>query len=197
MVVASLHLTTVAIAESELSYLRVQLAPAAYWPRQGHGPHGNAEEWSGLNSRDRQFYSRRQDGAAIGNILLETSVHNLSAETSHQKELWKNQMKIVKTTAAALMSSLLIGAACMPAWSATGATPAPISADVMLAKNVTGSLPAPRSWLVPSAVDTTQGQEQTNCKARHLYSQHDIVGDPQACIMGALTIGGSSTAVAP
>jgi hypothetical protein len=37
--------------------------------------------------RDRQFYSRRQDGAAIGNILLETSVHNLSAETSHQKEL--------------------------------------------------------------------------------------------------------------
>jgi hypothetical protein len=106
-------------------------------------------------------------------------------------------MKIVKTTAAALMSSLLIGAACMPAWSATGAAPAPISADVMLAKNVTGSLPAPRSWLVPSAVDTTQGQEQTNCKARHLYSQHDIVGDPQACIMGALTIGGSSTAVAP
>ena len=106
-------------------------------------------------------------------------------------------MKIVKTTAAALMSSLLIGAACMPAWSATGATLAPISTNVMLAKNVTGSLPAPRSWLVPSGVDTAPHQDQTNCTARHFYSQHDIVGDPQACIMGALTIGGGSTAVAP
>ena len=106
-------------------------------------------------------------------------------------------MNIFKTTAVALMSSLLIGAASMPAWSATGATPAPISADVMLAKNVTGSLPTPRSWLVPSAVDTASHQYETNCRVRHVYSQHDIVGDPQACIMGALTIGGGSTAVAP
>jgi hypothetical protein len=50
---------------------------------------------------------------------------------------------------------------------------------------------------VPSAVDTASPQDQTNCKAPHFYSQHDVVGDPQACIMGALTIGGSSTAVAP
>ena len=42
---------------------------------------------SGLNSATGNFYSRRQDGAAIGNCLAETSVHNLSAETSHQKEL--------------------------------------------------------------------------------------------------------------
>jgi hypothetical protein len=106
-------------------------------------------------------------------------------------------MKIVKTTAAALMSSLLIGVACMPAWSATGTIPTPVSADMMLAKNVTGSLPAVRSWLVPSAVDTASHQDSTNCRVGHVYSQHDIVGDPQACILGALTIGGSSTAVAP
>jgi len=78
-----------------------------------------------------------------------------------------------------------------------GATPTPVSADVMLAKNVTGSLPITRSWLVPSAVDTASHQGPTNCRVRHVYSQHDIVGDPLACIMGALTIGGSSTAVAP
>jgi hypothetical protein len=106
-------------------------------------------------------------------------------------------MKIVKTTAAALMSSLLIGAACIPAWSAMGATPIAVSAGVMLAKNVTGSLPITRSWLVPSAVDTASHQDPTNCRVRHVYSQHDIVGDPQACIMGALTLAGSSTAVAP
>lgn len=27
---------------------------------------------------------------------------------------------------------------------------------------------------------------QNNCKPGHLYSAHDIVGDPQACIMGSL-----------
>jgi hypothetical protein len=99
-------------------------------------------------------------------------------------------MKIVKTTAAALLSSLIIGAACMPAWSATSSTPAPISANVILAKNVTGSLPAARSWLDPSPVDTAPRPDQTNCKAGHVYSQHDIVGDPRACIMGLVTIGG-------
>jgi hypothetical protein len=112
--------------------------------------------------------------------------------------LKENQMKIVKTTAAALLSSMLIGAVCTPAWSATGATQAPLDADVIIAKNVVAApLPAARSWLDPSPVDTAPPQDQTNCKAGHVYSQHDIVGDPQACIMGTLTIGGSSAAVAP
>jgi hypothetical protein len=102
-------------------------------------------------------------------------------------------MNIFKTTAVALMSSLLIGAASMPAWSATGATPAPIGADVMLAKNVMESPVAARSWLDPSPVDSTPHQNPSKCKAGHAYSQHDTVGDPQACIMGILTIG----AVAP
>jgi hypothetical protein len=107
-------------------------------------------------------------------------------------------MNIVKTTAAALMSSLLIGAACIPAWSATGATQAPLNTDVMLAKNVAvAPLPAAMGWLEPSPNDIATRQDQPNCKPGRAYSQHDIVGDPQACIMGALTIGGGSTAVAP
>jgi hypothetical protein len=85
MVVTSLHLTTVAIAESELSYLRRPIGAGSVLTMSSHGPHANAEEWSGLNSRDRRFYSRRQDGAAVGNILREISVHNLSAETSASK----------------------------------------------------------------------------------------------------------------
>jgi len=42
-------------------------------------------------------------------------------------------MNIVKTTgAAAMMSGLFIGAAGVPAWSATGTTSAPINAEVSL-----------------------------------------------------------------
>ncbi len=104
-------------------------------------------------------------------------------------------MNIVKTTAAALMSGLLIGAAWMPAWPATGATPASINAEVMPAKSVVASLPAAPSWLDPSPVDAAQRKDRTNCKAGQLYSQHDVVGDPEACIMGALTISGGDTIV--
>ena len=104
-------------------------------------------------------------------------------------------MNIVKATAAALMSSsLLIGAASMPAWSATGATQASLNTDVMLAKNVAAApLPPTMGWLEPSPNNVATRQDEPNCKAGRAYSQHDTVGDPQACIMGILTIG----AVAP
>ena len=85
MVVTTVHLTTVAIAESELSYLRRPIGAGSVLTMSSHGPHANAEEWSGLNSRARRFYFSRQDRAAIGNILRETSVHNLSVETSASK----------------------------------------------------------------------------------------------------------------
>ena len=105
-------------------------------------------------------------------------------------------MNILKTTAAAFMSSLIIGAASMPA-SATGATQTPLNTDVMIAKNVAAPIPAATDWLQPSPNDLPTPQDRTNCKARHVYSQHDTVGDPQACIMAILTIGGGITAVAP
>jgi hypothetical protein len=125
----------------------------------------------------------------IGNILTEMSVHNLSAETRNLMELLKEPMNIVKTKAAALISSLLIGAASTPAWAATSATQAPIN-EVLLSKSVAGSLPATRSWFDPSPVDAASRQNATNCKAGNIYSQHDIVGDRQACIVNRLTIGG-------
>ena len=49
------------------------------------------------------------------------------------------------------------------------------------------------SVLTPTDPDPRQPKSQ--CKASHLYSQHDVVGDTEACIMGSYTIGnGSSTA---
>ena len=100
-------------------------------------------------------------------------------------------MNIVKTTAAAFISSVLIGAASMPAFAATSATQPPID-EVMLTKSVAGSVPAARSWFDQSPVDGASRQDATNCKAGNIYSQHDVVGDPQACIVNRLTIGGGA-----
>jgi hypothetical protein len=100
-------------------------------------------------------------------------------------------MNIVKTTAAALMSSLLMGVASVPAWSAANNPTAPTAyAEVVPANTVAPSLLVIRGVVGPSVVEAAPHQDQTNCKAGHLYSQHDMVGDPQACIMGRLTIGG-------
>jgi hypothetical protein len=104
-------------------------------------------------------------------------------------------MNIVKTTAVALMSSLLIGAACMPPWSAANNPAAPTaSAEVMPANTAAPSLLAIRVLFGPSVDEPTPHKDQMNCKAGHLYSQHDIVGDPQACIMGRLTVIGGGVA---
>src|ERR1700757_1601691 len=98
-------------------------------------------------------------------------------------------MNIVKTTAVALMSSFLIGAACMPAWSAANSPAAPTApAEVMPANTAAPSLLAIRVLFGPSVDEPAPHRDQMNCKAGHLYSQHDIVGDPQACIMGRLTV---------
>ena len=89
-------------------------------------------------------------------------------------------MNIVKTTAVALMSSLLIGGACVRAWSAANNSAAPTaSAEVMPANTAAPALLALRVLFGPSVDD---------------YSQHDIVGDPQACIMGRLTVIGGGVA---
>jgi hypothetical protein len=37
---------------------------------------------------------------------------------------------------------------------------------------------------------------ERNCKPGHMYSAHDIVGDPQACIMAGFSVGGAHSAVA-
>ena len=104
-------------------------------------------------------------------------------------------MNIVKTTAAALVSSLLMGAACMPAWSAANNPTAPTgSAEVMPVSTVAPSLLAIRALFGPSVDEAAPHRDQMNCKAGHLYSQHDIVGDPQACIMGRLTVIGGGVA---
>src|SRR5215831_12643964 len=98
----------------------------------------------------------------------------------------RRTMKIFKTTTVALISGLLMSGAGVPAWSATpvsqGSTVAQASLTntaVQSATSVLGSLEFPRVDSRPDPVKS--------CKPGRMYSAHDVVGDPQACIMGSFS----------
>jgi hypothetical protein len=94
-------------------------------------------------------------------------------------------MKILRTTAAAVISSFLMGGACIPAWSAPTNQGLTV-AQATIPKTTVGSaitvLGSPEFPWFDSRPDA-----EKNCKAGHMYSAHDIVGDPQACIMGSVS----------
>jgi hypothetical protein len=96
-------------------------------------------------------------------------------------------MKILKVTAAAVMSGVLIGAASLPAWPAMNAERAQaVEAEVMPAMDAPSqSHAASRRIAIGDLPD-----RHDNCAASHIYSMHDVVGDKQACIMNMMTIPG-------
>ena len=104
-------------------------------------------------------------------------------------------MKIFKTAAIALIPGLLIGAASIPAGSATGKD------QVMIAENMPTRGGAPSSLGVRSLVEQARTalvspRNQPNCRPSHLYSD-GVVGDPDSCIMGdILSVGGHGGGVA-
>jgi hypothetical protein len=94
--------------------------------------------------------------------------------------------KIVRTTAAALISGLLMSGVSVPAWSAptvseglTGAQVASAKPVVQAAGGILAAAEFPR-------LQQIRPPAQINCKPGHMYSADDIVGDPQACIMGSI-----------
>jgi len=102
-------------------------------------------------------------------------------------------MKIVKTTAAALISGFLMGGVCVPAWSAT-TTGEPLT----VAKATTSKITDPSTVVVLGSPESPRVDSRPdilkNCKPGQMYSAHDIVGDPQACIMGSVGIFGGTSA---
>jgi hypothetical protein len=108
-------------------------------------------------------------------------------------------MSILKTTAAMLVSGLLIGAA-GPAWSASAqqsqqlSTPsaaAQTSNDSPLVLSILGMIIPQVEHELPPDV-----HPQPTCKAGQLYSQHDVVGDPQSCFVNAVDAPSGAAGVA-
>jgi hypothetical protein len=104
-------------------------------------------------------------------------------------------MGISKKAVVVLVPSLLFGIGA-PAWSGTSEQAGPIDAQVMPANPSNNTLLNMISSIL-TATDTSPRQAKDQCKASQLYSQHDVVGDPEACFEGHYTLGmGSTTAAA-
>jgi hypothetical protein len=100
-------------------------------------------------------------------------------------------MRIVEKAAAVLVAGLMIGATSMSSWAAMPAAnmAAPSQAEVIGA--ATGPFSATESLLEPSLVLQAERQVHSNCKASHMYGADNLVGDPNACIMGGYGIAGA------
>jgi hypothetical protein len=91
-------------------------------------------------------------------------------------------VKIFKTTSVALLSSLLIGVASMPARSAM------VEARATVVEKIPTKSGAPSALPNQSPVDESRAafasrDGLSNCKPSNLYSD-GVVGDPESCIMG-------------
>jgi hypothetical protein len=102
-------------------------------------------------------------------------------------------MGMSKKAVVLLIPSLWFGFGA-PAWSGTPDQAAPVDAQVMPA-NPNGNTMLGMSNSVLTGTDPDPGQPKSQCKASHLYSQHDVVGDPEACIKGSYTFGNGSMAI--
>jgi hypothetical protein len=69
---------------------------------------------------------------------------------------------------------------------------APIKAEVVAPTNASGSSILGAIGTVLKGTDANTRQPRSNCKFR-LYSQHDVVGDPEACFLGQYGIGSGAT----
>jgi len=103
-------------------------------------------------------------------------------------------MRILKATTAALVLGLVSGAS-LPAWSAPSgskvlpvAEATPANPVVQAPNSVLGAPEFPQIRIQPKVLN--------KCKAGHIYSAHDIVGDPETCIMGSVS-GVDGVRVAP
>ena len=99
-------------------------------------------------------------------------------------------MGMSKKAVVLLVPSLLFGLGA-PAWSGTAEQAAP-QAQATSAGIADNSLLGMLSWVL-TGTDPAPRQPKNQCKASQLYSQHDVVGDPEACLMGRYTLGSGST----
>jgi hypothetical protein len=97
-----------------------------------------------------------------------------------------------RTTALLGFGLLLIFFA--PAWSADSTMPA-ANAQTTTANPYGNSLLGMLSTVL-TGTTTDPGKPENHCKPSQLYSQHDVIGDPEACIMGRYTLGTGATGFA-
>jgi len=98
-------------------------------------------------------------------------------------------MKILQTAAAGLVAGALLYGACLPMQAmAAGPQAAPNSSDPLPASSLS-PLALPLQLNMVGAAQRELPADVINCRAGHLYSQHDVVGDPERCNKNTLNFG--------
>jgi hypothetical protein len=93
-------------------------------------------------------------------------------------------MGTFKRTAVVLMSGLLLSGASAPAWSQDSQKAAPATTTAATSNAANQSL---LGMLAPALTEPARHDPEKQCDgATQLYSQHDVVGDPDACFMGRI-----------
>jgi hypothetical protein len=100
-------------------------------------------------------------------------------------------MDIRKQTAVLVFVGLLAGP-CSPAWPADSKSAAANASATMPNQQGNSQLSILRSVFKDS--DPAPRKRDTQCKAPQIYSQHDVVGDPETCLMNRASFGGGATA---
>jgi hypothetical protein len=101
-------------------------------------------------------------------------------------------MRVTNRTALVGLGLMLTFAA--PAWSGDSATPAAHTQDTSANPYGNSILGMLNSVLTGSR--TEEPQPEHRCRPSELYSQHDVVGDPEACVMGRYGFGSGSNGIA-
>ncbi len=91
-------------------------------------------------------------------------------------------MRVSKKAVVILRPSLLCGLS-VPAWSASSDYAASINTQMVHANPASNSLLGVLSSVL-TGTDPAPDQPTQNCKASQIYSPHDVVEDPESCLMG-------------
>jgi hypothetical protein len=107
--------------------------------------------------------------------------------TSSAKE--EMAMNILRTATAGLVVGALLYGACLPTQAmAAGPQVAPNSSDPLPASSLS-PLALPLQLNMVGAVQREAPADVINCRAGNLYSQHDVVGDPERCNRNTVNFG--------
>ena len=94
-------------------------------------------------------------------------------------------MNIFKATAAAVISNLVIGTA--PAWSGTVDSRSALATAQLISSNSSTTSGA-SDRLEPSAANARPKASRDCSRPGHVYSQHDVIGDPESCITQGVSL---------
>lgn len=90
-------------------------------------------------------------------------------------------MTTIRTTTAAIVSGLLIAVSAGASWSADNTNSA--TTVVQKAPATTGS--SQFEVLIPIVKNPNADTAAKNCRS-HMYTSHDVVGDPETCFLGRM-----------